>query len=158
MVLFCSIEASRNYSSPSQSLGSFCLSIFREKYIYTHTFICKCVSIHTYICICEYTYPTNILLRYITRTYIHTHTYNHAMHTCPHTYTYLHIHICTHTLHTYTQALTNTRPPIIRLHKGCSLRSLFSPASYFSSHTFFSLASKICSDIRVCPLLRPSLD
>lgn len=122
MVLFCSIEASGNYFSPSQSLGSFCLSIFREKYVYTHTFICKCVSIRMYICICEYTYIPykHILFRFIT----HTHTIMQCTHacTCTHTciYTYADIHV-----HTYTQALTNTRPTVFRLLKGCSLRSLF---------------------------------
>lgn len=123
MVLFCSIEASENCFSPSQSLGSFCLSIFREKFVYTHIFICKCVSIHIYIYICEYTFIPykHILLRHIThtRTYTHIHTSMQCTHTC--IYTHMHTHA-----HTYTQALTNALPPS---YSGCIKDA---PSDHFS--------------------------
>lgn len=124
-----------------------------KKYVYTHIFICKCVSIHTYIYICEYTFIPykHILLRHIThtRTYTHIHTSMQCTHTC----IYTHMHTRTH-----RHSRMHCPLPIFWLHKWCSFRSLFSPASYFSCRTFFSFTSKIFSDIRVCPRLCPSLD
>lgn len=71
-----------------------------KKYVYTHIFICKCVSIHTYIYICEYTFIPykHILLRHIThtRTYTHIHTSMQCTHTCIYTHMRTHVHTGTH--------------------------------------------------------------